>query len=656
MVIRKTHATWVAATLAMAGVSSLQADPSQTSLLSPVFALSGRSGDPEHFVNPFELAVTETAATQGRIVSDEFASADPEVPSGQSLPNHLDPVGDGLTQGPQMTVDEFASDSGDSAETEFHDFQDTLIRSEQDSRVQTFVGEGGERLPGSWAVPPGGEVPGGYPGYRREVPSVDYTGNSGVSYFPPPSIDSHYRGASAYPPSGVYHPGGPYAYQYDGMVPLDGPMYQEDTSFEFQGGIPLFTRQFNPEDAHLKVGPFYFQALWVESGVLYSDYHGPAVFAPGEEDGWLGYSSFGFRMAARLTPSLYLAADGEVIYVYGTNELGFRSGLNGGPFASLVYETEWGSWEIRAFAEFGTGSFYDAFGSDAYDRAGRYSFGFYGRYDEGLLYDPYLYTRVGVEASTLTTPDWRLTLTADHTDYWYLGDDTSEDHHAREHFGALYGAEPNTVPFTPWFSYDLYSDDSFDTAYHTIYAGGSGRLSENVYFDGRAGYFWTSNDFSNNEHWLWNIGLRHRINERTSHGIRVGQDFFMNDFSIDSTISTFFQYYIDHQVSDRLSVHAFAQWSTDEFLSGPYVGGEYESEIYGVRANYRITDRLTFDTGYLIEERRNNDTGVQFERSIYDANLNARIGLRSTGYLRYQHEDTDFYYEDVYMAGIRRYF
>ena len=659
MVDRPTSTFFLALLLLALSPRWLAADPSQTALLSPVFSLSGRLGDPEHMVNPLDVPDSISVPANRASDAEEFASGEPghygeargSVMTGSNGVGFL----------PAADDSHFSSGDPESAidltDSELRDLRDTLIRSEQDSRVYTFAGEGGERLPDSWAAPPGSSVPGGYPGYRRGVASLDYSGISDPGYFPPPSIENSYRGSSsAYPVSGSYHPGGPYAYRYEGMAPLGDPQYFDESGFEFDGGFPLFTEQFDSESAHLKAGPFYFQALWVESGVLYSDYNGPTTFAPGQEDGWLGYSSFAFQIAARLNPSLYLTVDGEIIYVYGTNELGFRSGLSGGPFASIRYETQLGAWDIRAFADFGTGSLQNAFGSEAFDQAGRYSFGFLGRYDDGLLYDPSLYTRVGVEATTLVDPDWRLTLTADHSDYWYFGDDQVNDHSASEHAGVRLGAEPGSVPFSPWFSYDLFSDDYFETAYHTVYAGGSGRLSQNVFFDGRVGYFWESSDLPSREHWLWSIGLSHRINERTTHGIRVGQDFFMSDFSVDSTVSSFFQYYVTHEITKRLRLHAYAQWSTDEFLTGPLVGGEYESEIYGVWLHNDFTDRLTGSLGYLEESRRSTQSGYEFERSIFQARLDISLGERTSAYFLYQHEDTDIYYEDLYMTGVRRSF
>lgn len=628
---------WILLPLICLVHSRLQGDPSHASLASPVFALSSRSGATEHMVNPYEVAVVAPQESSGDLfASGEVGSPVSEVFNGASAYGDFD-------------TDQIAGPAP------FWDQEDSLIRSEQDSLVQTFANDDAQRLPDSWSVPPGG-APGGHPGTQYRPDPIDYSnGREGVSYFPPPTLSGSPVASYGYPNS--YHPAGPYAYQYPGMNPMGDPDFHEDSGYQFEGDVPLFSRDFNSDEAHLKVGPFYFQALWVGAGVLYSDFQGDRSFRAGEEDGCLSYANFRFRMAAELTPSLYMTVNGEIIYLFEENQLGFRTGVSGRPFAEIAYEGEAGSWDYRLYALFGTGSVSDLFGEDAYDRAGRYSFGFLGYEDgrNGLVYDPFLYTRVGVEASTPTSPDWRLTLSADHTDYWWLGDDRDDEHSARERIGARYGAQPNRVPFTPWVSYDLFSNDYFDTLYHTIYTGGSGRLSENVQFDGRFGYYWTSEKVSDRDHWLWNVGLRHQINERTVHGIRFGQDFFMNDFSIDSSVSNFAHYYITHELTDRIRLHGFAQWSNDELLSGPLVGGEYDRELYGFRLSYEVSDRISTDFGYRIEYREPSDSRG-YERSIFDANLNARIGLRTTGYLRYQHEDSDFYYEDLYMAGVRRHF
>jgi hypothetical protein len=627
--------------LGVQSTSGLRADPAQSVALYPVLVLSGRATDPEHIVNPHEAEPVPTSFSPSDAVGvpvDEFATQDPVA----------EEVG-GTGTGPFGTQ-EFSPAS-------LSDFEDTLIRTEQETWVRTFVGSDSQRLPESWAVPPGSSVAdGGHPGSRYSSPGLDYSGGPGVSYYPPPVVDAPYRGSQySYPYQAGYSPAGPYSYRYDGMQPMGDPRWFEDGNYQFDSDFSIFTRQFNPEQAHLKAGPFFFQAVWLEVGGLYSDYTGPIVFQPGQEDGWLSYASFAFQMTARLNPSLYMTAQGEIIYLFGDNELGFRSGFGGGPFASIVYEWEQGPWDFRAFAEFGTGSFNNMFGSDAFEFAGRYSFGFFGIQDTGLLFDPFLYTRIGVSASTLTSPDWRLTLSADHTDFWIMSDAPGDDHWAREHFGVRYAAEPGKIPFNPWFSYDLISDDFFDSTFNTFFVGGSGRLSKNVEFNGQAGYLFNTRDLVSNG-FLWTIGLRHRINERTTHGVWFGQNLFMNDFSIDSTVSSFFQYDFQHQITDRLRFDAYVQWSTDDFLSGQLAGGSFESEIYGLWLHYQLSERTTSSVGYLEEQRHDLRSNLDFQRSVLQARLETRIGFQTNVYFLYQHEDTDFSHEDLYMAGIRRYF
>jgi hypothetical protein len=102
-----------------------------------------------------------------------------------------------------------------------------------------------------------------------------------------------------------------------------------------------------------------------------------------------------------------------------------------------------------------------------------------------------------------------------------------------------------------------------------------------------------------------------------------------------------------------MQIHGFAQWSSDEFLSGPLVAGEYDRSLYGSRLSYKFSDRISTEVGYRVEFRESLESD---ERSLFDVGLSARIGLRTTGDLRYQHEDAGSFYEDLYMAGVRRHF
>lgn len=470
-----------------------------------------------------------------------------------------------------------------------------------------------------------------------------------------------------------YHPDGPYAYRYDGVLPMDGggvygggvdsDSLYEESSFSFDGGIPLFNRDFNPDSAHFKAGNFYFEAVWLETGALYSDYHGPELFGPGEGDGWLSFVSLRMRMDARIGPALHVHGDGEIIYLPGSNQVGFRSGLGlgGGPFARAEHRTELADWDFRAYAEFGTGSFESVLGTGrtAYERAGNYSFGITGRANEDIFYAPYLYTTIGVEAARQVHPDWRVRFFADHTNYWYVGDDRDSDdvRDSRDHLGFIYEAIPGQVPFSPYLSYDAYSYDQFDSVYQTAYVGGSGRLSPNVFADARVGYLWSGGEESGYGSKLWDVGLRHLINDRTWQELRFGEDYVMSDFSIDSAVSSYIRYSLSYRLSSRIRLEGYAQWSEDDYLSGPFAGDSlYQSEMYGARAYMDVSDRTSLDFGYRIENSSVPEDSPGYERSLFDARLETRITDRSTIYLYYQHDDTDLYYEDLYMAGYRRSF
>jgi hypothetical protein len=69
-----------------------------------------------------------------------------------------------------------------------------------------------------------------------------------------------------------------------------------------------------------------------------------------------------------------------------------------------------------------------------------------------------------------------------------------------------------------------------------------------------------------------------------------------------------------------------------------------------------VSDRTSLDFGYRIENSSVPEDSLAYERSLFDARLETRITDRSTIYLYYQHDDTDLYYEDLYMAGYRRSF
>lgn len=465
----------------------------------------------------------------------------------------------------------------------------------------------------------------------------------------------------------LHHPEGPYGYEYGGIHdPFwteDRRSYHEEAGFSTQAGWPLFRRGFDPDEAHLKVGPIYFQAVSIEAGLLYSDYDGPQVFAPGREDGFLSFGGFRLRATSRVAANLFFEIDGEIIYLPGENQVGLRTvnGIGiGAPFLSLNYLTEWGEWDVRIHDELGTYMPFDLrAGGDAIDWAGRYHFGWedYRNAGYGYLFDPVVYNLVGIQANRLIAPDWRLSLEADHTDYFYIDSYREDDHRSLEHIGARLGAEPVRILFTPYVQYDSWWDSDSDRVTHSAYVGGGGRLTKRIDADARVGYYWEDQDrgFSSfsREGWLWSVGLRHRIAERTSHGVYFGQDHFINEFSGSSVVSEFVNYCVRHEISERLDFYGFAQWSRDDFRGSRGLQGDFDREIYGLRLDYQVCDNVRAYAGYRVEYRDQLDG---FDREIYDLGVDARVAERTSCYFRYQFENADIFDEDLYLTGVRRYF
>ncbi|MCB1064320.1 MAG: hypothetical protein KDN20_15560, partial [Verrucomicrobiae bacterium] len=440
----------------------------------------------------------------------------------------------------------------------------------------------------------------------------------------------------------------------------------EELSFVFDGGLNLFTRGYDPDRAHVKAGPLYMDLLSIGAGVLYSDYSGSQQFPKGQEPGWLSFVDLHLRAVMQLSETFYLTVSGHLIYLPDTNEFGFSMGEAYGPYtvARLNYQTRIRQWDFQAYdalqARLGGDFFWEAY-DPAYDQAGRYSFGFQDRSRNGDhyggtgLFDDSLFAfvnTVGVKAGRPLGSDWRLWLEGDHSDYWRGYD--FDDHGNWDHVGALLGYEGSVIPFAPFLEYDAYSNDSFDTIYHTAYLGGRGRLSENVKINGRVGALWSQNVVPERQSWLWNIGLHHDLSERTWQSVGVGQDYVVDDFTSDSALSEYLSYDIGHRVSKSIYARGYAQWSEDEFLTGR--GGKWRRELYGGNLDFRPMDYTRITTGATYERREEIPGGNDSEHHLYYASLSQRLFSRTSMWFRYQFEDAEIFDEHLYTAGIRKYF
>jgi hypothetical protein len=470
----------------------------------------------------------------------------------------------------------------------------------------------------------------------------------------------------------VRNPAGPYVYEYEN---IDDPFedWEEvealgETRFHLRAGIPPLRQWYDPNMAHFKAGPLYLEALWAETGFLYSDFRGTTQFPSGQEDGWLGYASFAMRGAARLFKDVFLVLNGEVIYLIGENKVGLRALESvGGPsaIAQLDYYGEWGEWDVHIFDRLGTGQFFNVdflLEDAAFERAGRYVLGYPGnaRSRDFLLYDPVVYNQIGIQGQRPVGDLWQTQLSYVHSDFYYPEWEGSHRH--MESIEASFGAAPGKIPFSPTLSYYGISPDHFDSMAHALYLSGNGALTDRLNLTARGGYLW--NELANNnfqgDHWLWSVGLRHRISSRSFHHVTVGQDFFWRDFTDDAAVSDFVQYGFNHRFSDRLLFAAFVQWSSDEYLIGEFSSRDFDTTVFGARIDFQVIDDIFLYLGYRFEDVDEARNTFESDRHIFNATAYLRLTERSVSYVGYQFEKFDsnasFFDEHLWQAGVRRYF
>lgn len=436
--------------------------------------------------------------------------------------------------------------------------------------------------------------------------------------------------------------------------------------FDFLAPIGV-TRVFDPERAHAKLGPAYFDLLFVGARVIYSDYQGTGTF--GEDDGWLGIVEFGLRTAVRITDSLFLTATGSFYYLPFEDRFGinFTDGT-GGAFLRLGHEFQTGSFDWLAYNQFRAFSpFYDLFeelDKTAQDVAGRYRFGFADRniranqfFDEDFLF---FVNQVGLRGTTPVFDDqWRLTGDGYRLDHWRTADFI--DHFESYHFDGVFGYEGDDLWFAPYTRYSFSGYDDFDVMFHRVYAGAVGRLTENVTLRGEGGYLWAMGDgvIRDIDSWLWSLTLRHFISDSTSHSITVAQD-YADSLIGDVAVTDYVQYRLQHRIGPRIFGELFAQYGESDVVR-PAIG-DTEFLATGAALTLHPGDftRIRLRAYYQDYEDSEGKSLAAYDRWIYSATLIQQLFHRTQATMGYQFEDlngnTTNFDEHYFSLGVRTYF
>lgn len=444
------------------------------------------------------------------------------------------------------------------------------------------------------------------------------------------------------------------------------------TSFSADPYLNIFTRAYKPELAHLKLGLLYFDVLWLGTGVIYSDFKSnPAlnrrsVRGDDDEDGWLGYVELGVRGVVRITDSIFFSLVANVIYLPFENKLGLSLGNSGSPGINFnfVYNDVVGEWDIVFYDQFygrpGLEVFVDA-DSPAYDRAGRYSFGFLTDRSNNFYNDgaAFFSNALGFNASrALLDNQWRFYFGIRHVDFWRTFD--FEDHGKSDSLDLIMQYEGSKIPFAPRLTYGYISNDGFRSLLHQFHLGLTGRITENLDWAGSVGYGFSTGDTTEAARFLWSLALNHNLSRSTRHGISLGERYFENEFVSDTRYSRYIRYYLDQLITSRFNAGFFAQFAEGE-TSTTALFPTRDRMGFGLSLAYRPLDFTSINAFALYEQ--NDLAGSVFDDSarwLYRVQMTQQLGHRLTGNVFYQYEDfrSDVrqFSEHVCGLSLRRYF
>lgn len=441
------------------------------------------------------------------------------------------------------------------------------------------------------------------------------------------------------------------------------------TALTMDANLGLLTRTFSPDLAMVKLGPLYFDLLYIGAGVIWSDFNGRQNFPDGQGDGVVSYIDLGFRGLFRLTDTIYLSAAGMLMYLPQSNELAF--GLGYGNQSSLgidlFFGDTWKAWDVSFTNSFfgrpGLNFYVDSW-NDGYDRAGRYWFGLQQRRanptnrfanDRGVFFG----NTMAFNASRLTFGGaWRFWSSLRHFDFWRGFD--FDNHSKREQLSLALAYEGSVIPFAPVFSYDMFSFDGFESLLHRFLLGLTGRLTENINWGGSVGYLFNTGSSNDSGRFLWNMNLTHNLTERTTHSLSVGEMFFTNDVVNEALTSRYISYRVTHSFARNLQFSMFAQVSDRENAVNGRVNtpDAYERAGGGATLSYKPLDFTSMSASIL------HDTSLKpqdlYSRWVSRVALSQQLSMRLTGSLIYQYEENSNrqggFTEHMIQLGLRRYF
>ena len=423
---------------------------------------------------------------------------------------------------------------------------------------------------------------------------------------------------------------------------------------------PFLVHAPEPEYADIKAGPVYVQFHSAEGLVLYDDNYQLSDIH--RKSSTLVLLRLNLTVIAQLTDNLQLAITGGLDYLPIQNQIGVDSFidlalLEPALAAQLVYDTTIAGNPVRFADDFdvGRGDYsghsvdnFDLFQGDlvSRDENGRYSFhNFRTNQSLNAPNDSLIYYSNTVSALTdrLLPDDIRLTVRAEHQNFWYNQSNRGLPASRDDFLTSLVSERPNER-FKPYLSYEATRVENNPGVIQSVRAGFFGPIDDQLFLQGEAGYF-VGTRGSTDHDMLYKAILDHTAGPYTSEHFAVGQDLtYLQQEEI-----TYEYYRLDQTLGPTVTTSLFAERAVHhDFLNdngsditeyfgglqlvwyvGPrtslYFGGIYsrEGDFGGGRSdtitgramlNYTFTDSLLLQLLYQYQHCVSNASG----QSYYD--------------------------------------
>ncbi len=321
------------------------------------------------------------------------------------------------------------------------------------------------------------------------------------------------------------------------------------------GGIPFLQRSFEPQDADIKIGPFFFKLRELEAAILHSD--NINLTPDHTQSGTIAIAAVTVDIVAQLTETLRLATSATLAYLpfegkggitgFGLTDF-YDFGLAAGPLAhaQVTWNTEIGGWNVVFSDDFEiTQAIYnnDIRSNDVAFEGGTFNdAAVAGRYvlrpdqnnvfqDAGSQNDNRVNFRndsivvysntVSAEIDRLLPGTIRLSAQVYHTDLWYNQGNRGLPNLREGAIASLVDQRENTR-FKPYFIYEILRTDEFSGVQNIFRLGVTGPITDQLHLYAEAGYYFGG--FGNNGT-LWRVELDHNAGPYTYESLIYSRGF-----------------------------------------------------------------------------------------------------------------------------------